>query len=360
MAQAKRLDLVHADPARVADAADLVYLTDAVPGFRRKRQGRGFTYLAPDGAVAREPDQRRRFAQLAIPPAWTDVWIAPDPSGHIQATGRDDLGRKQYIYHPRWAEIRNRTKFDRMILFAEALPTIRAQVEQDLRRQRPTFEKVLALVIRLLDRTKIRIGNPEYAAQHDSFGLTTLLDEHVTFSGHTLTFDFTGKSGKQQHVVVKDRRLARLVGQCQELPGQQLFQYRDADGCLQPVRSGDVNDYLRQVTGDLFTAKDFRTWGGTVAATATLEQIGPCTTEKEVKAGLKAAVHAAAADLGNTVTVCRQYYVHPAVLESYAAGQLCEFLAQIRAAHIPEPHGLDPVEAGVFQLLVAAQRRSGR
>lgn len=340
----------------MAGQAGLVYVGDDTPGYGRRRAGRGFSYLDPQGRVVKSADLRQRFAALAIPPAWTNVWICADPDGHIQVTGRDEQGRKQYIYHPRWEALRNRTKFDRMVHFAEALPTIRAQVEQDLRQHDPTFEKIVALVVRLIDDSLMRVGNAEYAAQHESYGLTTLLNEHVTLTRSRLIFDFVGKSGKEQHILLKDRRLARLVRQCQELPGQQLFQYRNAAGELQAVRSSEVNDYLRGVSGEDFTAKDFRTWGGTVAAAKTLCEIGPRTEPKEVQVALRQAVKAAAERLGNTVTVCRQYYIHPAILAEYEAGRLCARLEQSMSSYQAQPLGLDAVETAVHALLKTAPK----
>jgi DNA topoisomerase-1 len=344
-------DLLHAEPATVAEAADLTYTLDDCPGYTRRRRGKGFSYIDPTGQVVRNAALRRRFETLAIPPAWRDVWICPDPNGHLQATGRDDQERKQYIYHPRWAEVRNRAKFDRMVSFAEALPTIRAQVDEDLAGHSPTFAKVVALVVRLLDDTQIRVGNEEYARHHDSYGLTTLLDEHISLNGKQLIFEFTGKSGQEQRIVVKNRRLARLVQECQELPGQQLFQYRGENGELQPVRSTEVNDYLREITDDNFSAKDFRTWGGTVTAATTLCKLGPCATEKEIQNNLRIATAAAAKRLGNTVAVCRRYYIHPKIFDAYARGRLCDFLEKVAAKHIPAPHGLDANEAAVYALL---------
>ncbi len=348
-------DLAATDPAALADEAHLVYVSDEMPGYARQRRGRGFSYVDPQGRAVTSKELRQRFTALAIPPAWTSVWICPDPNGHIQVTGRDDQERKQYIYHPRWDEVRNRTKFDRMIRFAEALPTLRAQVDADLRQQEPTFEKVMALVVRLLDDSLIRVGNAEYADQNGSYGLTTLRDDHVKLSSNRLVFEFSGKSGKEQRVEIKDRRLARLVRQCQELPGQQLFQYRNAEGVLQPVRSSEVNDYLHAFTGEHFTAKDFRTWGGTVAAAEALYTIGPCETPKEAQAALRDAVKSAAERLGNTTTVCRQYYIHPTILKAYEEGRLCAWIDKVASTHQDAPHGLNATERSVYTLLQAAE-----
>jgi DNA topoisomerase-1 len=344
-------DLIHAAPAAIAETAGLVYVHANGAGFRRRPRGKGFSYLDPKGRVVTDTTLRRRFNSLAIPPAWTDVWICREQNGHLQVTGRDEQGRKQYIYHPRWIEARTSTKFDRMTLFAEALPKIRVQVDADLRRHSPTFEKIVALVVRLLDNTWMRVGNEEYVRLHESYGLTTLLNEHVTLAGSRLIFDFRGKSGQEQHIELKDRRLARLVQQCQELPGQKLFQFRNEAGELQPLTSGDVNTYLHTITGDTFTAKDFRTWGGTVAAAKALFAFGPGETKKEIKARLRGAVKAVSEQLGNTTTVCRQYYIHPTVLASYEAGTLCALIEKVAANYVAEPHSLDATETAVYALL---------
>ncbi|MGH2446731.1 MAG: DNA topoisomerase IB, partial [Candidatus Limnocylindria bacterium] len=260
------------DPRAHAEEAGLRYVTDALPGVRRRRAGMGFSYVGPDGERIADPDRRAWFEGLAIPPAWTDVWISPIRRGHMQATGRDARGRKQYRYHPRWRPVRDEAKYGRLIEFARALPRIRRRTERDLRRRGLPREKVLALVIRLLESTLIRVGNEEYARDNDSFGLSTLRDRHVEWDGSDLHLTFRGKSGKEHAVRVRDRRLARLVRQCQEIPGYELFQYLDAAGERQSIDSEDVNDYLRDISGEEFTAKDFRTWAGTVAASMALTE----------------------------------------------------------------------------------------
>jgi DNA topoisomerase-1 len=261
---------------------------------------------------------------LAIPPAWTHVWICPSSRGHIQATGRDDRGRKQYRYHPRWREVRDATKFYRMIAFGEALPAIRARVTADLSKRGLPREKVLATVVRLLESTCIRVGNEEYKKANGSFGLTTLRDRHVRFAGSTLTLKFTGKGGAKREVKVRDRRLARIVRQCEEIPGYELFQYWTEDGEKAALDSADVNEYLASIAGDGFTAKDFRTWMGSVHALSYLCECGPAETEKEAKKNVLAAIDHAAEQLCNTRAVCRRFYVHPRILECYAEGTLGE------------------------------------
>jgi DNA topoisomerase-1 len=309
--------LLLADPGEAARVAQLRYVSDGAPGIRRVRRGRGFRYVGPDGAPVRDQATLARIRRLAIPPAWTDVWIAPDPAGHIQAVGRDAAGRKQYRYHARWREVRDRAKYDRLIDFARALPRIRARVAEDLARPGLSREKVLATVVRLLEATLIRVGNEEYARQNGSYGLTTLRSQHVTVEGGSLRFEFRGKAGKRHVVDVTDRRLAAVVRRCQELPGHELFQYLDADGVRQTVGSADVNDYLRAAGGADFTAKDFRTWSGTVLVARALGEATPPRGAKSGKRRIAEAVAAAARRLGNTPTVCRTCYVHPEVVSAY-------------------------------------------
>ncbi len=313
------------DPAAAARAAGLRYTPDGGPGITRRRAGKGWSFLDPDGALIRDPDDLRRIRAIVIPPAWTDVWINPNPRGHIQATGRDARGRKQYRYHTKWRATRNETKFSRMIAFGEALPAVREHVASDLGRQGLPREKTLAIVVRLLDESLIRVGNIEYARDNDSYGLTTLQDEHVDVSGATMRFAFRGKSGKLQEVDVRDPRLARLVKRLQDLPGQDLFQFLNGDDEPQTIDSEDVNTYLREIAGEEFTAKDFRTWAGTVLAARSLRDLGPFDTPTAMKANIVAAIDAVAARLGNTRAVCRSSYIHPAILLGYENGVLCLF-----------------------------------
>jgi DNA topoisomerase-1 len=325
-------------------------VSDASPGIRRRRSGRGFSYVTADGRTLRDKVTLARIRSLAIPPAYTDVWICPIPNGHLQATGRDARGRKQYRYHPRWREVRDETKFGRMLSFSEALPRLRQRIEQDLAQPGLPREKVLATVVRLLECTGIRVGNEEYARNNRSFGLTTLRDHHVEISGSTLRFEFRGKSGKTHRVALNDRRLARIVARCQAVPGAELFQYVDDDGRRDAIDSGDVNDYLRGITGEDFTAKDFRTWAGTLQAVAALEELGPAATAREAKSAVLRAIDQVAERLNNTRAVCRKYYVHPAVLERYEAGTLHAALRNGKARG-PATPGLEPDEQALVRLL---------
>ncbi len=306
--------------ARTTAPAGLIYVSDAEPGIERKRAGHGFSYIGPDGTPIRDRAERRRIRSLAIPPAWTDVWICPSPHGHLQATGRDAKGRKQYRYHPRYREVRDETKFDRMLAFSRVLPAIRERVERDLSRDGLPREKVLATVVRLLEKTLIRIGSDVYARENRSYGLTTMRRRHVEVSGSKLRFEFRGKSGVMRSVAITDRRIASIVQHCQTLPGQELFQYLDDRGRRQKVDSGDINAYLRQVSGQEYTAKDFRTWAGTIAAATKLRELGPASTQRETQANIVKAIDFVAERLGNTRAVCRKYYVHPRVIESYRRG----------------------------------------
>jgi len=313
------------DPATAARAAGLRYTPDGGRGISRRRAGKGWSYLDPEGALIRDREDLRRIRAIAIPPAWTDVWINPSPRGHIQATGRDARGRKQYRYHPKWRATRNETKFSRMIAFGEALPAVRERVAADLSRPGLPREKTLAIVVRLLDESLIRVGNATYARENDSYGLTTLRDDHVDVSGATVRFSFRGKSGKSHDIDVRDPRMARLVKRLQDLPGQDLFQYLNGDGEPQTIDSEDVNTYLGEIGGEEFTAKDFRTWAGTVLAARELRELGPFETQTAMKANIIAAIDTVAARLGNTRAVSRSSYVHPAILLGYEDGALCLF-----------------------------------
>ncbi|MBI5670795.1 MAG: DNA topoisomerase IB [Chloroflexi bacterium] len=328
-------DDVAATPAEIAEAAGLVYVSDTEPGIHRRRAGKGFTYWDADGQRITDVDRLARIKALTIPPAWTEVWICPDERGHIQATGRDAKGRKQYRYHPRWHERRGVDKFGRLVAFGEALPRIRERVETDLSLRGLPREKVLATVVKLLDVAHIRIGNREYARANHSFGLTTLRDKHVKINGSSLRFKFRGKSGKEHAINLKDRRLARIVKRCQEVPGQELFQYLDDDGKPQDIGSHDVNDYLREISGQDFTAKDFRTWGGTLLALQAFQMIGVCESKTQAKRNAVKVIHRVAEQLGNTPTVCKKYYVYPALVEAYLDDTLFERLASLQPTNIP-------------------------
>jgi DNA topoisomerase I len=308
------------DPILAARAAGLRYFTDGRPGIRRKRAGKGFSYSSPDGSPVRDEGELRRIRALAVPPAWTDVWICPDPYGHIQATGRDARGRKQYRYHARWREVRDETKYGRMVAFGDVLPEIRRRVSADLRKDGLPRAKVLAAVVRLLETTLIRVGNEEYARENRSYGLTTLRDRHVRVRGDTLRFEFVGKGGQRRRIDLRDAKLARIVKRCQDLPGQVLFQYVDDDDRVRDVGSEDVNDYLREITGQEFTAKDFRTWTGTVMAALALAELEPFRSQRQAKKNVVSAIEQVAERLGNTPAVCRKCYVHPQVIDAYLDG----------------------------------------
>ncbi len=345
------------DPQASAEEAGLRYVTDATPGIRRRRAGTGWSYVGPDGARIADADRVAWINRLAIPPAWTDVWICPIRRGHLQATGRDARGRKQYRYHPRWREVRDEAKYGRLVEFARALPRIRRRTERDLRRRGLPREKVLALVIRLLEETFIRVGNEEYARDNRSYGLSTLRDRHVTVRGETIRFTFRGKSGKDHEIGLRDRRLARLVKQCQEIPGQELFQYFDADGHRVDVSSGDVNDYLREISGDEFTAKDFRTWAGTVAAAMALQEFHEIDDDAGRKKAVVRAIEDVAEQLGNTPSVCRACYVHPEVIERYLDGTMVAALSRRARGVGRGAHALRAEEAAVLGLLQARLAR---
>src|SRR5713226_7929685 len=305
---------------KAATLAGLHYVSDGFAGIRRRRSGTGWIYYAPNGSRIRDPDTRKRLNALAIPPAWTDVWICPDPNGHIQATARDARGRKQYRYHPSYREARDKSKFRRILEFSEVLPDIRDRVERDLRARDLSRRQILATVVRLLDRTLIRVGNDEYARENRSFGLTTLRGRHVQIKGSSLRFSFRGKSGVEHNVSLTDRRLAKIIQRVQDLPGTELFQYLDAKGRRQTISSDDVNAHLREITGRDVTAKDFRTWGGTMHAAVELRAMGPASSRREADRNIVRAIDAVSARLGNTRAVCRKYYVHPALVHAYLLG----------------------------------------
>jgi len=308
-------------PPDEARANGLRYVTDADPGITRRRVGKGFAYRLPDGTALRDAKALARIASLAIPPAYRDVWICISARGHLQVTGRDARGRKQYRYHARWRAHRDAQKFDHILEFGRALPRIRRRVAQDLRKPGLPRERVLATVVKLLDATLVRVGNEEYARANGSFGLTTLRNRHVSVTGDTLNFEFRGKSGIVHRVTVSDPALARIVRRCADIPGQELFQWIDAQGGRHRVDSNDINEYLREASGGPFTAKDFRTWFATIEALAMLRK-HPLGTQREVKRTLHAVTAAVAARLGNTPAICRKCYIHPEVPEAYAAGRL--------------------------------------
>ena len=339
------------DPVESSKLAGLRYVTDAHPGITRRRRGRSFQYFDSDGKPIRDKEVIARIKSLAIPPAWTQVWICPRANGHLQATGRDAKGRKQSRYHPRWREVRDETKYERMKLFGETLPVIRERVEKDLSLPGLPREKVLATIVRLLETTFIRVGNVEYAKENHSYGLTTLRNKHVDVDGSTVRFKFQGKSGKRHVIDLNDRRLARIVKRCLDLPGYELFQYMDDDGSLHTVDSSDVNEYLRSITEQPFTAKDFRTWAGTVLACLALREFEAFESATQAKKNLVEAIKKVAEQLGNTPAVCRKCYVHPAVIECYTCGELSKTLEAAERQAQKNAHALRQEEIELMFLL---------
>jgi DNA topoisomerase-1 len=338
------------DPLASARGAGLVYTDDDRPGIRRLKRGRGFRYVDARKRPVKNAADLARIRSLVIPPAWTDVWICPNPRGHLQATGRDARGRKQYRYHPKWRAVRDSTKYERLILFGRALPVIRRRTDADLRRVGLPREKVLAAVVRLLEKTFIRVGNDEYARENKSFGLTTMRDGHVKISGSTVRFIFRGKSGVDHALALDDPRLARIVKQCRDLPGQELFQYRDEHGAVIDIGSADVNAYLKDVTGEEFTSKDFRTWAGTVLAAQLLRDFEEVDSQARAKKNVVEAIEHVAKQLGNTRAVCRKCYVHPAVIDAYLDGSMLKTMAQ-RARATKAVGKMTAAEAAVLGLL---------
>jgi len=340
------------DPVKSAEIVGLRYLSDTTPGIRRQLVGKGFCYIDPNGKRISNKAELNRIKALAIPPAWTDIWICPLPNGHLQATGRDAKGRKQYRYHAHWGQIRSQTKFTRTIAFGEALPKIRQRTAEDLALPGLPREKVLATVLQLLEITRIRVGNEEYAQTNRSFGLTTMRDRHVDIFGAKLRFKFRGKSGVEHDIELSDRRLAKIVKRCQDIPGQELFQYLDDDGQRQPISSEDVNAYLREITNLDFTAKDFRTWSGTVLAALELNALGPFNSQTEGKKNVTQAIKDVAKQLGNRPATCRKYYIHPAILDAYLDGSLFQIMEQALAQKSADsPSELHSEEQAVLKLL---------
>jgi DNA topoisomerase-1 len=355
-AQPPRSATMSTTPAAPAAFAGLRHCSDDRPGITRRRAGRGFAYRDPDGAPIRDKEVLERIRRIVIPPAWTDVWICSWPNGHLQATGRDARGRKQYRYHARYRARRDHAKFERLIAFAKALPAIRAQVERDLGRPGLSREKVVAAVVRLLELTLIRVGNDEYAKLNRSFGLTTLRNRHATVEGTAITFRFRGKSGQRHEVGLRDRRLAGVVRRCRDLPGQELFQYVGDDGQPQDVASDDVNAYLGAIVPGI-TAKDFRTWAGTVLAYRALRAGGKGATDKEKQRNVTAAIRATADNLGNTAAVARQAYIHPAVVEAYFDGRIGSALVEAAEDTDEAPGATEPDEERAVVALLRSRLR---
>jgi len=343
---------IAADGKSAAKSAGLRYVDDRRPGISRVRYGQGVGYRGPDGRPIRDGETLTRIRSLAVPPAWRNVWICPDANGHLQATGRDAKGRKQYRYHPRWREVRDGNKYERMIAFGRALPLIRKRVQKDLARPGLPREKILATVARLLEVTLIRVGNEEYAKQNESFGLATMRNRHVRVNGSALRFQFRGKSGVLHAVDLEDRRLARIVRRSRDLPGYELFQYVDADGDRRTIDAADVNAYLKSIAGDEFTAKDFRTWAGTVLGARALRDVAAFGSKTQAKRNVLCAVEAVAKRLGNTTAVCRKCYIHPEVVNAYFDGTLAASLNRQTGLELrSNMRDLSPEEAAVLALL---------
>ena len=340
--------------AEVVQSANLRYVSDTGPGLGRKRRGKGFSYLDTNGEVVKDKALRKRLEALAIPPAWTDVWISPVANSHIQATGRDERGRKQYRYHPQWREVRDSAKFEHMLAFGKQLPRIRRRVARDLKLPGLPKDKVLAAVVKLLETTLIRVGNATYAKENGSYGLTTIRKKHVDVSGAEVAFEFVGKSGKEWEVALRDPQIARIVKRCEELPGYELFKYIGDDGLRHDLGSEDVNDYLKRISGEDISAKDFRTWAGTVQATFTLTGLEGFETEAQATKNVVATIKEVAKKLGNTPAVCRKSYVHPDVITCYLDGSLTELAAVGEAVEASAaPRGLHLEEVAVLKFLEA-------
>jgi len=344
-----------ADSDQAAKEAGLRFVTDQSPGIQRRRHGKGFGYVDADSKPVRDPAILKRIRSLVIPPAWQNVWICPFVNGHIQAIGRDAKGRKQYRYHPRYREVRDETKFIRMKAFGAALPKIRSQVHRDLALEDLPKQKVVAAIVALMDETCVRIGNEEYARENGSYGLTTLRNRHAEVRGDRLRLQFRGKSKQDHDIVLHDRKLAKIVKKCQDLPGQELFQYQAEDGEPIKIDSTDVNDYLREISNDEFSAKDFRTWHGTGHAARSLVALSPAESATAIKKNIVEAIKETAKKLGNRPAACRKYYVHPALLECYAEQDLFLDLKNVRDSVRPVT-GLSPFEKAVLRLVQAFER----
>ncbi len=344
------LQLAH-DPIQVAKAARLVYLSDTAPGISRQKNGDQFTYVDRQGNELDDPETLARIRSMALPPAWERVWISPKANSHLQATGIDTRNRKQYRYHAKWNAIRSETKFFRMEAFGEALPKLRARLAKDLKTAALSREKVIAIALSVMEQTLIRVGNAAYEKEYGSYGLTTLKDRHVKLEGSEVRFAFKGKKGISHDITLHDRRLASLVKNCRDIPGKELFQYIDPNGDRHAIDSGMVNDYLHETMGEDFSAKDFRTWAGTVNALRLLVELEPCSTEKESKKNVNTILDEVSHKLGNTRTVCRKHYVHPQILEAYECQDLNPYIRKKNQFRKTSPYGLDGVEKLLLKFL---------
>ncbi len=347
----KKLEKIGRDPKSTAKAVGLRHVSDSIPGYTRKKVGKGWSYYDADGKLTKDKELIQRFNKLVIPPAYTNVWISPHENGHLQFTGTDTAGRKQYRYHPDWNKIRNQSKYHRLQLFAEHLPAIREQIDKDLARHKLDHEKVVALVVRLMELTSIRVGNESYKKLYGSFGLTTLMNRHVKIDGTTLKFEFKGKKGVFHKVSLQSKKLARLVKQCRDIPGKDLFQYYNDEGQHCNIGSGDVNDYLKNITGEDFTAKDFRTWAGSVSALHAFKEAGEFANITECRKKIVNVLDEVALNLGNTRTVCKKYYVHPTVIKSYEEGTIFHYIKELDDDHDVKAADLNLAEKALLQIL---------
>lgn len=347
----KKLEKIGRDPKTTAKAVGLRYVADSTPGYTRKKAGSGWSYIDPDGKTVKDAALINRFNRLVIPPAYTNVWISPFDNGHLQFTGTDAADRKQYRYHADWNKIRNQSKYHRLQTFASYLPDIRKQVDKDLARPNLDHDKVVALVVRLMELTSIRVGNESYKKLYGSFGLTTLQDRHVKIDGTNLKFEFKGKKGVFHKVALQSRKLAKLVKQCRDIPGKELFQYYNQDGSRCSVGSGDINTYLKNITGEDFTAKDFRTWAGSVSALYAFKEVGEFETVTECKKKIVSVLDEVAINLGNTRTVCKKYYVHPTVIKSYEEGRLFNYIKELDEDKDVRASDLNVAEKALLEIL---------
>lgn len=345
--------MIIADPVKTATAAGLRYVSDSMPGITRIKKGKGFCYINSDGTICKDEATLFRIRRLVLPPAWTRVWICPYEDGHLQATGYDKLNRKQYKYHPGWSNMRSETKYYRLVQFGNMLPKIREAIEKDLRKQEFCQQKVLAIVVKLMERTFIRIGNSAYEKLYGSYGLTTLRDKHVVINGSSIRFEFKGKKGVYQSIELKNRRLANLVRKCREIPGQELFQYYDDEGKRHPVDSGMVNEYLKKITGCDFTAKDFRTWAGSLCALRALREIGPAASITEMKRNIVRAIDKVSEQLGNTRAICKKYYIHPVIINTYEENCLSDYVQELDKVE-EESHGELTAEEKVLMRILGS------
>ena len=347
----KKLEKIGRDPKITAKAVGLRYMSDSTPGYTRKKSGKGWSFYNADGELVKDKELIDRFNKLVIPPAYTNVWISPYDNGHLQFTGTDAAGRKQYRYHSNWNQIRNQSKYHRLQLFASHLPDIRAQVDKDLARPKLDHEKIVALVIRLMELTSIRVGNESYKKLYGSFGLTTLMNRHVKIEGSNLKFEFKGKKGVFHNVSLQSRKLANLVKKCREIPGKDLFQYYNEDGQRCTIGSGDVNHYLQEVTGEDFTAKDFRTWAGSVNALYAFKEVGEFDNITECRKKIVSVLDEVAITLGNTRTVCKKYYVHPTIIKSYEEGTLLHYIKKLDDDKDVKAAKLNVAEKALLEIL---------